>query len=262
MSETKLKLGSLFDGIAGFPLVGTWYDIEPTWASEIEEPCIRITKKHFPNMKHLGDITKIHGDQIEPVDIITGGFPCQSLSVAGKQDGISKKCPFCNNVISVVGNESLELCPKCGEHLELTRSGLFMEQMRIIKEMREKTNECFPKIVVWENVAGALSSNNGDDFYCVLKELCSLVGAKLPTLRPEKWSKCGEILGDNFSIAWRLFDAQFWGVPQRRRRIYLVADLRGQRAREILYKPESLRRHLTPSTAPWKRFAAKTESST
>lgn len=150
MSETKLKLGSLFDGIGGFPIVGQWYDIEPTWASEIEEPCIRITKKHFPNMKHLGDITKIHGDQIEPVDVITGGSPCQDLSCAGKQSGIKLKCENCGTLVEFADNT--QKCPNCGTVLDFTRSGLFMEQIRIIREMREKTNNQYPRFSVWENV--------------------------------------------------------------------------------------------------------------
>lgn len=258
MSKTKLKLGSLFDGIAGFPLVGSWYGIEPAWASEIEESCIRITKKHFPNMKHLGDITKIHGDEIEPVDVITGGSPCQDLSVAGKQSGIRLKCDNCGTLVEF--SDSTQNCPNCGAKLDFTRSGLFMEQIRIIREMREKTNECYPKIVIWENVLGALSSNNGNDFFCVLQEFCKLMAERIPTFRPESWSNAGEILGESCSIAWRLFDAQYWGVPQRRRRIFLVADFGGQRAGEILFKSESLRRHLTPSRAPWKRFTSKAES--
>lgn len=257
MSEIKLKLGSLFSGIGGFELVGSWYGIEPAWASEIEEPCIRITKKHFPNMKHLGDITKIHGDQIEPVDVITGGSPCQDLSCAGKQSGIKLHCNKCGTMVDF--KESATVCPNCGTELEFTRSGLFMEQIRIIREMREKTNECFPKIVVWENVLGALSSNNGDDFFCVLQEFCKLMAERIPTFRPESWSNAGEILGESCSIAWRLFDAQYWGVPQRRRRIFLVADFGGQCAGEILFKFESLRRHLTPSRVPWKRFTSKAE---
>lgn len=259
MSEIKLKLGSLFSGIGGFELVGSWYGIEPVWASEIEAAPIRITRKHFPNMKHLGDITKIHGDQVEPVDIITGGSPCQDLSCAGKQAGIKLQCNACGTTVDF--KENTTICPNCGAELDFTRSGLFMEQIRIIREMREKTNECFPKIVIWENVSAAISSNNGDDFFCVLQEFCKLMAERLPTFRPERWSNAGEILGESCSIAWRLFDAQYWGVPQRRRRIFLVADFGGQRAGEILFKSESLRRHLTPSTAPWKRFTAKTESS-
>lgn len=261
MSKTKLKLGSLFSGIGGFELIGSWYGIEPVWASEIEEPCIRITKQHFPNMKHLGDITKIHGDEIEPVDVLTGGSPCQDLSVAGKQSGIKMKCDNCGTFVNFKETEDLLLCPNCGSELNFTRSGLFMEQIRIIKEMRKNTNECYPKIVVWENVPGALSSNNGDDFYCVLQEFCKLMAEKIPTFRPEKWSNSGEILGESCSIAWRILDAQYWGVPQRRRRIFLVADFGGQHASEILFKPESLRRYTTPSRAPWKRFTTKAEGS-
>ncbi len=259
MSETKLKLGSLFDGIGGFPLAASWYGIEPVWASEVEPACIRITSRHFPNMKHLGDITKIHGDQIKPVDVITGGSPCQDLSVAGKQSGIKRKCENCGTLVEFA--DDTQKCPNCSAELEFTRSGLFMEQIRIIKEMRKNTNECYPKIVIWENVAGALSSNNGNDFFCVLQEFCKLMAERIPTFRPEKWTKAGEILGESCSIAWRVLDAQYWGVPQRRRRIFLVADFTGQCAGEILFKPESLRRHITPSTVPWKRTAAKTEKS-
>ncbi len=259
MPETKLKLGSLFSGIGGFELVGSWYGIEPVWASEIEAAPIRITKRHFPNMKHLGDITKIHGDEIEPVDVLTGGSPCQDLSIAGKQSGIKMKCEECGTLVEFA--DSTHNCPNCGAELTFTRSGLFMEQMRIIREMRKKTNECYPKIVIWENVSNALSSNNGDDFFCVLQEFCKLMAERIPPIRPEKWTNAGEILGESYSIAWRILDAQYWGVPQRRRRIFLVADFTGQRAGEILFKPESLRRHLTPSKAPWKGFAAKAEKS-
>lgn len=184
---------------------------------------------------------------------------CQDLSVAGKQGGINKKCPICNNILPV--DFSDDACPKCGAEIEYTRSGLFMEQIRLIKEMRKATNDEFPKIIVWENVQGALSSNNGDDFNCVLSEFVGLLGEKLPTLRPEKWTNAGEIVADKGSLAWRLFDAQYWGVPQRRRRIYLVLDFTGQRAGEILFKSESLRRHTPQSEVPWKRTTQKTESS-
>lgn len=591
---SKLTIGSLFDGIGGFPIVAQMYGVEPVWASEIKEPCIRITKRHFPNMKHYGDITKMDGAEIEPVDIISGGSPCTDLSVAGKQEGISRKCTACGMVLPL--NFSENLCPKCGAEIEFTRSGLFMEQIRIIKEMRKATNNHSPKIVVWENVCftedalvtcdtgfkpikdvcvgdkvktmsgeyhtvavchrtkyqhvvslsvrgalpitvtpnhpfyarlkthkgnnrvisdpmwvqasdltsdhmigyridiptlpddfiseidawiigrwladgsvdltksnprifisvgnnkidsvreklkestydiyenrvhetainftftsrpfynlianagvgagnkrvpayifrlpqklqrcvlegyisgdgcvkhdggsvsisagtaskelaygvarlvrnclhvgvgitmsypkhpvidgrelsvnhptynisycltqraattyfdgeyvwqmvksveplsktetvynlsiledntyevntvichncGALSSNNGDDFQVVLSEFAGLFGEKLPTLRPEKWCKAGEIVGDNGSLAWRTLDAQYWGVPQRRRRIYLVVDLTGQRAGEILFKSESLRRHTPQGEVPWKRTTSEIKSS-
>lgn len=257
---SKFKLGSLFSGIGGFEYVGQMYGIEPVWASEIEEAPIRITKRHFPNMKHLGDITAINGAEIEPVDVLTGGSPCTDLSVAGKQTGISKQCPECGTIFPPdFQNES---CPKCGAEIEFTRSGLFMEQIRIIKEMREKTNGKYPRFVIWENVRGAFSSNNGDDFYCVLREFCSLLGEELPTLRPPQWTTAGEILGASGSLAWRTFDAQYWGVPQRRSRIYLVTDLGGQRAGEILFKSESLRRHSPQGEVPWKRTSGKAKDST
>ena len=127
--------------------------------------------------------------------------------------------------------------------------------------MREKTNGEYPKILVWENVNSALSSNNGDDFKCVLDEFCGLVGDKLPTARPERWTASGEILGESYSLAWRTFDAQYWGVPQRRRRIFLVMDFRGQSARNILFVKESLRRHSPQSEEPWKSFARKAQNS-
>lgn len=593
----KLTLGSLFSGIGGFELAAQMYGIEPVWASEIEEAPIRITKRHFPNMKHIGDITKIDGGKIDPVDIISGGSPCQSLSVAGKQAGISRICQDCG--FSISANSDVFICPECGAELELTRSGLFVEQIRIIKEMREATNNKFPQVILWENVCfaedtlvtcdtgmkricdvhigdkvktmsgnyhtvakchktkhqkvlvldvrgalpitvtpnhpfyvrykshnthgvrqisdpqwlpagelttnhmvgfridkptlpndfiseidawilgrwladgsidtnrsnprifisvgndkiesvreklknssydvyenrvhatainftftsrsfynyivdanvgagnkrvpsyvfnlpyhlqqlvldgyisgdghiryhgnsvevqagtaseqlvygiarlvrnchhvgvgiskheiktppkingrilkvnyptysinycltqaaattffdgefvwqmvksvtplskkatvynlsvledntyevntvichncGALSSNNGDDFYCVLREFAGLFGEELPTFRPKQWTKAGELLGKSGSLAWRTLDAQYWGVPQRRRRIFLVTDLGGQRAREVLFKPESLRRHTPKGEIPWKRTSEKTESGT
>lgn len=598
MQETKFKLGSLFSGIGGFEYCAQLYDIEPVWASEIEQSCIRITSKHFPEMKHLGDITKINGAEIEPVDVITGGSPCQDMSVAGKVAGIKYVCESCGEHYDI--STDIHTCPKCGAEINLTRSGLFMEQIRIIKEMRKSTNGCCPKFGIWENVCfvagtlitcengyksiedisvgdkvktlsgnyfpvvkthkirkqpvillkisggedltvtenhpfyarlkhytnsnsyngrivdppkwtkageltenhligyrldtpnlpdnfitedeawaigrwladgsldlkrgnprifisagnnkiddtrehlnklpynihenrvhatainftftsrefyslisdantgagykrvpnyvfslphnlqkvvldgyisgdgyirnrgngielsastasrelaygiarlirnsyhvsanisrkepknscidgreikanfpsyqitasitnkvsqsifeddivwqpvksieklekhedvynisvledntyeangvishncGAFSSNNGDDFNCVLKEFCGLLEEKLPTLRPERWATAGEILGKSGSIAWRVLDAQYWGVPQRRRRIFLVVDFGGQRASEILFKPESLRRYSTPSSAPWKRVASKVETS-
>ena len=164
-------------------------------------------------MKHLGDITLIDGSKIEPVDVITFGSPCQDLSIAGKRAGLAGQ-----------------------------RSGLFMEAVRIIKQMQEATNGEYPKYAVWENVPGAFSSNKGKDFLAVLEELIRI---KEPTISlPEppksKWSKAGEVSGSGWSLAWRTMDAQYWGVPQRRLRISLVLDLTGQRAGEILFEPESL----------------------
>ena len=254
----KIKLGSLFSGIGGFELAGSWYNFEPVWASEIEAAPIRITKRHFPNMKHVGDITKLDGHALEPVDIITGGSPCTDISVAGTQAGIKLVCPNCGK--SVSANSSIRTCPDCETDLELTRSGLFIEQIRVIKEMLEATNYEYPKIIVWENVSAAISSNNGDDFQCVLQEFCGLISERIPTLRPERWTKSGEILGKSGSIAWRTFDAQYWGVPQRRRRIFLIADLRGQCAGKILFEQESLRRNYSKSKKPWETTTRKAES--
>lgn len=185
---------------------------------------------------------------------------CQDISVAGNQGGIKLYCPECGESFSANGN--VKVCPKCGINLELTRSGLFMEQIRVIKEMLEVTNHEYPKIIVWENVSAAISSNNGDDFQCVIEEFCSLISEKLPALRPEKWTKSGEVLGKSGSIAWRTLDAQYWGVPQRRRRIFLVVDLRGQCASEILFKSESMRGYYSTCPKPWEGPSRKTESRT
>lgn len=214
----KMRLGSLFDGSGGFPLAARMCGIEPVWASEIEPYPIRVTKKNFPNMKHLGDVTKINGAEIEPVDVITFGSPCQDLSVAGKQKGLS------------------------GE-----RSGLFMEAVRIIKEMREKTDGKYPAFAVWENVPGAFSSNKREDFRVVLEALARAAEAGVSVPRSAKWKKSGEILADGWSIAWRTLDAKYWGVPQRRRRIYLVADFGGGRAGKILFEREGLQRDFKKS---------------
>ena len=178
-------------------------------------------------MIHYGDITKIDGHKVPLVDIVTGGSPCQDLSVAGKRAGLA------------------------GE-----RSGLFMEQMRIIKEMRDESVRQLrlrgadfdirfvkPRYMVWENVPGAFSSNKGEDFRCVLEETAKIVCEDAVIPRTEgggRWSPSGCIMGDGWSIAWRVHDAQFWGVPQRRKRIALVADFGGQSAPEILFERKSL----------------------
>jgi len=216
-----MKLGSLFDGSGGFPLAARMCGIEPVWASEIEEYPIRVTKKNFPNMKHLGDITKINGAEIEPVDIITFGSPCQDLSIAGNRAGMKH---------TEKGDD------------ETTRSGLFYEAIRVIKEMRDATQGRYPTFIIWENVFGAFSSNNGDDFWAVLNTIGGIAEDKFCTPRLEKWTYAGEILADGFSIAYRTLDLQYWGCPQMRRRVFLVADFRGQRAGEILFEREGLSR--------------------
>lgn len=178
-------------------------------------------------MVHLGDITKMSGYTIPPVDVITFGSPCQDLSIAGKRAGIA------------------------GE-----RSGLFSEAVRIIREMRYATFGAYPKYAVWENVPGAFSSNKGEDFHAVLQSLCRVIDPDAVIPRPTdarggiKWPRAGAILADHYSLAWRAMDAQHWGVPQRRLRISLVLDLTGGRAGEILFEPESLRGHFAPGITP------------
>ena len=232
-----MRLGSLFDGSGGFPLAGTLCGIRPVWASEIEPYPIAVTRSRFPGMKHLGSVTDIHGGEIEPVDIIAFGSPCQDLSVAGKRAGLKHE-----------GN---------GDD-ETTRSGLFMEAVRIIKEMREATNGVYPRFVLWENVPGAFSSNEGEDFRIVCEELIKIVelGAVMPTVPKNGWSYADHYCGDGWSLAYRVLDAQFWGVPQRRRRIFLVVDFAGQCAGEILFKRKGLRGYFKTGRTPWKGAAA------
>ncbi|HEM5961492.1 TPA: DNA cytosine methyltransferase [Streptococcus suis] len=224
--SNKLTLGSLFDGSGGFPLGAKLTGIKPIWSSEIEPFPVRVTTKRMPEVKHLGDVTRIKGDEIEPVDIITFGSPCQDMSIAGKRAGLNG-----------------------------SRSNLFYEAIRIIKEMREKTNGKKPRYAVWENVPGAFSSNKGEDFFSVLKEICQIKGHKIDEARPSKWQTSGLIMADDFSIAWRVFDAQYWGVPQRRRRIYLVADFNGKSAGKILFESEGLPGDIIKSQKSWKEIA-------
>ena len=235
------KLGSLFDGSGGFPLAGSLCGIEPVWASEVEPYPIAVTRSRFPRVKHLGDISKIHGGEIEPVDIITFGSPCQDLSVAGKRAGLKHQ----DN-----GDD------------ETTRSGLFMEAVRIIKEMREATNGMYPRFALWENVPGAFSSNKGEDFRLVCEELIKIVEptAVMPAVPQNGWSYADSYCGDGWSLAYRVFDAQYWGVPQRRRRIHLVADFRGECAREVLFEREGLRGYFAQSGAQRQGAASDAEN--
>ncbi len=226
------KLGSLFDGSGGFPLSGALCGVEPVWAAEVEPYPIAVTRSRFPNMKHLGDISKIHGGEIEPVDIITFGSPCQDLSVAGKRAGLKHEAN---------GDE------------ETTRSGMFMEAVRIIKEMRQATNGKYPTFALWENVPGAFSSNKGEDFRIVCEELIKIVepAAFMPSVPKGGWAYADSYVGDGWSLAYRVFDAQYWGVPQRRRRIHLVADFSGKRAREVLFEREGVRGYFAEGRTPW-----------
>ena len=221
-----LTLGSLFDGSGTFPMMAMLSGIVPVWKSEIEPFPIAVTEKRLPFVKHLGDINNINGAEIEPVDIVTFGSPCTDLSVAGKRQGLNAE-----------------------------RSGLFFQAIRIIKEMRGATNGKYPRFAVWENVTGAFSSNGGEDFRCVLEELCKIKDADLSVPKPEKWTKAGEIMGENFSVAYRTFDAQYWGVPQRRMRVYLVADFDGGCASKILFESEGVSGYSAESFRAWQETA-------
>lgn len=239
----ELTLGSLFDGIGGFPLAGIRNGIRPVWASDIESFPIAVTRNHFPNMRHVGSVTEISGAELEPVDIITFGSPCQDLSVAGKQAGIH----------------------------EGARSSLFFEAIRIIREMREKdiadgrTGKFIrPRFAVWENVPNAFSINKGADFQAVLQAFCNIRGgpSHIVPLSPKgKWLPAGNIVGNGFSIAWRVLDAAGWGVPQRRKRIFLVADFAGERAAEILFDENRLHGHSSPGGETGKGTSAHAERS-
>ena len=231
-TEKKLTLGSLFSGSGGFELAGLLAGIQPIFASEIEPFPIRVTTKRLPFVKHLGDINSIHGDGIEPVDIITFGSPCTDMSVVGKRAGLGGK-----------------------------QSSLFYEAVRIIKEMRCATDGKYPRFIVWENVPGAFSSNKGEDFRCVLEEICSVKdeGVSVPGPPKGKWPNAGEIVGDGYSVAFRVFDAQLWGVPQRRKRIYLVGDFAGWGAGKILFESEGVSGYSAAGFRAWQGAARHTE---
>ena len=231
-NNTSLTLGSLFDGSGGFPLGGVLSGITPIWSSEIEPFPIRVTTARFPNIKHYGDISKMNGAAVEAVDIITFGSPCQDMSVAGKRNG-----------------------------LDGSRSSLFYEAIRIIKEMREATNGRYPRFIVWENVPGAFSSNKGEDFKAVLEEVCKIKDEQVSISKPSKWENAGRIMGDGYSVAWRLLDAQYWGVPQRRQRIYLVADFDGGCAGKILFESEGLSGYSSEGFLSWQRTTCRSAKS-
>lgn len=229
--KNELTLGSLFDGSGGFPLGGMLAGITPLWASEIEPFAVRVTTKRLPQMKHYGDVSSLNGADLPPVDIITFGSPCQDMSIAGKRSG-----------------------------LDGSRSSLFYEAVRIIKEMRCATDGRYPRFAVWENVPGAFSSNKGEDFRCVLESLCRVSDETVSVSRCEKWTNAGEILADGFSIAWRVLDAQYWGVPQRRKRIFLVTDFDSECAGKILLESEGLSGYSAEGFKAWQRTAAAAES--
>lgn len=238
-AKREITMGSLFDGIGGFPLAAVHCGIRPAWASEIETFPIEVTKTRFPDMIHVGDITKLNGAELPPVDIICGGSPCQDLSVAGARAGLAG-----------------------------ARSGLFMEQVRIVKEMRNadisrgRTGMLVrPRFMCWENVPGAFSSGvpKGEDFRIVLEEIVRIKFGIVSIPRPysRKWEPAGRILlGNTFSVAWRCIDAQYWNLPQRRNRIFLVADLGGTTAPQILFDQESLPGYTPSQYGAWEGTAA------
>ncbi len=235
-SNIHLTLGSLFDGSGGFPLGGLLTgQITPLWSSEVEPFAIRVTTKRLPEVKHYGDVSAINGAELPPVDIITFGSPCQDMSIAGKRDG-----------------------------LDGSRSSLFYEAIRIVKEMRCKTNGAKPRFIVWENVPGAFSSNKGQDFKAVLE---AVIGVKEPSAEvpaPDKkgWPDADYYLGDGWSVAYRVFDAQWWGVPQRRKRIYLIADFADHSAPKVLFESEGVSGYSAESFRAWQRAATGAEGST
>ena len=207
---SALTLGSLFDGIGVFPLAASRCGIRPLWASEIEAAPISITRRHFPDMAHLGDITKLDGGAVPPVHVLTFGSPCQNLSQIGRREG-----------------------------LDGAKSGLFFHAIRIIQEMRKATNDLYPVITIWENVMGAFSSNDRMDFRAVLS---AFTDAEIPMPASGRWANAGMVRGGCPDLAWRLLDAQYWARPRlaRRQRVFLVADFRGRRAPEILFKPRPM----------------------
>lgn len=227
-SNTTLTLGSLFDGSGGFPLGGLLCGITPVWASEIEPFPIRVTTKRFPFMKHYGDISQMDGGKIEPVDIITFGSPCTDMSIAGRRAGLDGK-----------------------------QSVLFYQAIRIIQEMRDATHGKYPRYIVWENVPGAFSSNHGEDFKAVLEAVIGIKepGTQVPMPEKNLWPYADLYMGEQWSVAYRTLDAQHWGVPQRRRRIFLVADFAGWGAGQVLFESEGLSGYSAEGFRAWQRAA-------
>ena len=228
-------MGSLFDGSGGFPLGGLMSGVTPVWASEIEPFPIRVTTKRLPVMKHYGDISQMDGGTIEPVDIICFGSPCTDMSVAGRRAGLDGK-----------------------------QSVLFYQAIRIITEMRCATNGKYPRWICWENVPGAFSSNSGRDFKAVLEAIIGIVepGTEVPLPEKGGWPYADCYMGDEWSVAYRTLDSQHWGVAQRRKRIFLVGDLNGQCAGDVLFKSEGLSRYSPESFRAWQRATRSAENRT
>lgn len=214
-----MTLGSLFDGVGGWQLAARRAGIMPLWSSEIDEFCMSVTRRHFPDTIQLGDINGIA--DAAPVDIITAGSPCQDISIAGKRSGLN------------------------GE-----RSGLFFRAVELVRRLK-------PKFFVWENVPGVLSSNGRLDFKAVLEEIL-----QEPVPLPKHWANAGVVDGRHCQLCWRILDAQFWGIPQRRKRIFLVADLTGRRAAKILLEPARLSGNSPPGEGAQQDTAARIGSCT
>ena len=231
--SNRLTLGSLFSGSGGFELAGLLAGIIPVWNAEIEPFPIRVTTKRMPQVKHYGDVSILNGARLPPVDIITFGSPCQDMSVAGRRAGLD------------------------GE-----RSGLFHQAIRIVREMREATNGKKPRYIVWENVPGAFSSNKGRDFKAVLEAVISIKesGVEVPAPETGKWPYADLFLGDGWSVAYRVLDAQYWSVAQRRCRVFLVADFDSERAGDILFERKSLSGHIEPGSEAREGAAASIEN--
>ena len=223
-----MTLGSLFDGIGGFPYAASFYGVRSLWASEIVPECVSVTRHHFPDMVPVGDITQLHGGTLPPVDIITFGSPCQGLSLAGLRRGLADE-----------------------------RSGLFMEAIRIIYEMKEATHGKYPRFAIWENVPGCTSSAHGRDFAAVLS---ALTKSEVPMPRSGRWANAGMVRGVGVDLAWVIYDSQHFGTAQRRRRVFLVCDFGGKRAGEILFVPKSLRRYFEAGGTPQQGLAAFAEN--
>ena len=226
----ELTLGSLFDGLGGWLLAAKENGIRPIWSSEIDDFPMAVSKYHFPEVQQLGDITKLDGAELPPVDIICAGSPCQDLSIAGKREGLA------------------------GE-----RSGLFRKAIDIVRGMRKATNGEYPKWFVWENVPGAFSSNKGHDFRAVLEEITE---TDIPMPDSGRWSRGGLVRSPKCNVAWRTLDAQYWGVPQRRARIFLIAGFGADSRPEVLFEPESLFRNTEKSQDKRKGTARDTAQST
>ena len=225
-----LTEGSLFAGIGGWTLACEKFGIKSLWASEIEKFPIRVMQQHFPQVKQLGDINKLSGYEIEPVDIITAGSPCQDFSVAnGDRKGLQ------------------------GE-----RSGLFCKAIKILYEMRESTKGKQPRFFIFENVPGVLNCNGGMDYQEMLEEITE---SKIPMPDSGRWATAGMVRGKGIECAWRILDAQYWGVAQRRRRLFLIADFRGKLSAKILFKPESVSRDIEESESAKKESAVGIKAS-